>query len=214
MKKIIPAILTDNLGDIKSKLEKIQSVTDWVQIDIMDHTLVDNVTVLPRDISNLALLKGFCVELHLMVKNPETYFEECQKMKAQRVMFHLEAGNTKKILSKAQTYHFQVGLALNPETPVTHLMPYIKQMDVVLLMSVNPGFQGQVFMLKTLDKIRELKKLAPHLTIEVDGGVNLDNIAMISDAGADYFVVGSGLFSSRGIKKRFKELELKTMYHA
>ena len=88
-------------------------------------------------------------------------------------------------------------------------MPFINDIDVVMIMSVNPGLQGQPFMLETLPKIEELKHLAPHVKIEVDGGINLENIKMINDAGADYLVVGSGLFTSDNIQERFKELELK-----
>jgi ribulose-phosphate 3-epimerase len=209
MKKIIPAILTKDIADLENKLGQIQGLANWVQIDIMDGTLVNNTSITIEDISRAKLTENFSLEAHLMVLHPETYFLQCQKSNIKRVIFHIEAGNTKNILSKAQMFDFQKGLALNPETSIEKIIPYLGKIDVILLMSVNPGFGGQEFILETLDKIRELKKIAPKIKIEVDGGINIDNIKMISDAGADYFVMGSGLFKGEHIEEYFKELQLK-----
>lgn len=211
MKEIIIAILTKDVAELQSKLAKIQTLTTWVQIDIMDGKFVNNTTLTLEDIFNANIDKHFSLEAHLMVMHPETYFDQCQKANIKRVIFHIEAGDTKEILSLAQTFNFQKALALNPETPISKVMPYMGLVDVILLMSVNPGFGGQEFILQTLDKIRELRSLAPEVKIEVDGGINLDNIKMISDAGADYLVVGNGLFGAKdeNIKEQFKNLSLK-----
>ncbi len=209
MKQIIPAILTQDIADLQSKLKKIQGLTDWVQIDIMDGKFVNNTSITLENISHIKLIDNFSIEAHLMVLNPETYFLQCQKGNVKRVSFHVEAGNIKNILSEAKKFNFQKGLALNPETPIKEIIPHMDEIDFVVLMSVNPGLQGQKFISQTLGKIQELKQIAPQLEIEVDGGINLDNIKMISDAGANYLVVGSGLFEGENIKKRFKDLQSK-----
>lgn len=222
VKKIIPAILTNNVADLQSKLQQVQGLTDWVQIDIMDGKFVDNTSISIEDVFKVKPIKDFSVEAHLMVQNPASYFLLCQENNIKRVIFHIETFDMKNALSQAQKFSFQKGLALNPETPIKEIIPYIDKIDVAVLMSVNPGLQGQEFILETLQKISELKKIAPRLPIEVDGGINLNNIKMISEAGADYLVVGSGLFAAsskavqphpgrevKDIKKHFEELKLK-----
>ena len=205
---IIPAILTKDIADLRHKFEQLQGLTDWVQIDIMDKTLVNNTSITLEDLSGVEIAKEFSLEAHLMVKNPIQYFEVCKRANIKRVVFHIEAQDTKNILSKAESFGFERGLALNPETSVEKIIPYINQIDVVMLMSVNPGLQGQVFIEETLEKIKALRHLAPNLKIEVDGGVNIDNIKSVADTGADYAVVGSGLFTSENIKERLAQLQL------
>ena len=210
MEKIIPAILTTDIADLQHKLEKIRGFADWVQIDIMDGKFVNNISIVLEEISQIEISKDFSLEAHLMVLNPKTYFLQCQKNGIKRVIFHIEAAdNVRDVLSEAAKFDFQIGIALNPKTPVQKITPYADSMDVVVLMSVNPGLQGQKFIPETLDKIRELKKLVPHMKIEVDGGINLDNIKKVSDTGGDYLVVGSGLFNADNIQERFKELQSK-----
>lgn len=206
MPKIIPAILTSDVTDLTHKLSQLQGFADWVQIDMMDGTLVANATITLEDLSQVKIAKNFSLEVHLMVLNPASYFPQCQQNNIKRVIFHIEAGDTKKILSEAQKFDFQKGIALNPETSIAKVMPLIQEIDVVVLMSVNPGLQGQAFMPETLDKIKELKKRAPKVKVEIDGGVNLENINMAGDAGADYVVIGSSLFEAENVKKRFEEL--------
>ena len=210
MKKIIPAILTKDIAELRSKLTQIQKLTDWAQIDIMDGKFVQNISIGLEDVSLVKIPEGIFLEAHLMVENPASYFTQCQQANIKRVIFHIEMdSDIKNVLLKAKSFNFQKGLALNPETPVEKIIPYINDIDVALLMSVHPGFGGQTFILNTLDKIRSLKKLVPHLKIEVDGGVNIDNIKAISDAGADYFIVGSGLFEAEDSKKQFENLQMK-----
>ncbi|MSU54256.1 MAG: ribulose-phosphate 3-epimerase [Candidatus Staskawiczbacteria bacterium] len=207
MSKIIPAILTKNIADLKNKLKQVQGLTDWVQIDIMDGVFVDNTSVTLEDIANLELARNVSIEIHLMVLHPETYFLKCQKADIKRVIFHIEAAaDVKNVLVQARKFDFKIGLALNPKTPVKEIVPYLSQIDMALLMSVNPGLQGQKFIPETLNRIQGLRELAPQLTIEVDGGINLDAIKSVNTAGADYLVVGSSLFENENIPKRFKEL--------
>ena len=170
MKKIIPAILTKDIAELQSKLAQIQKLTDWAQIDIMDGKFVQNTSISLENVSLIKIPNGVFLEAHLMVENPVSYFLQCQQANIKRVVFHIEAdSDIKNILFKAKSFDFQKGFALNPETPVEKIIPYINNVDVVLLMSVNPGFGGQEFILNTLDKIRALKKVAPHLKLKLMG---------------------------------------------
>lgn len=210
MKKIIPAILTQDVADLKIKLEKLKGLSDWVQIDIMDGVFVNNKSVTIKDISNIDSAKDFSLEVHLMVEDPEKYLKPCKDAGIERIIFHIEAAkNIDEILKTAEEFNLQKGIALKPNTPIEEIQSYINNLDVILLMSVEPGFQGQKFIDATLDKIRKLREMAPNVAIEVDGGINLDNIYEINNAGADYFILGSALLNSDNIKETFKELNSK-----
>jgi len=201
MKKIIPTILTDDFLDLETKLKQLKGLTDWIQIDIADGKFVNNVSIRLEDLSKTKLAAGFNLEAHLMVLAPEKYFSACQKANVKRVVFHLEAAKKlNDILDKAKKFDFLIGIALNPQTPIAKIKPYLKQIDLVLLLAVQPGFQGQKFLPSVLAKIKNLRKIAPETKIEIDGGVNPGNIKKIAEAGADYIVVGSYLFRNKKVK--------------
>lgn len=207
MKKIIPAILTDNPEDLRNKLIQLKGLTDWVQIDIMDGKFVDNISIRPEELFKIS--DSFNFEIHLMVQNPEKYFGECQKAKAKRVIFHLEAvQNLKRTLKEARKFDFQIGVALNPETPVEKIKNYLDQIDSALLLTVHPGAQGQKFIPRVLDEIKGLREISSKIKIGVDGGLNLFNIKKAAKAGADYLIVGSGLWKSKNIKKSLQDFQM------
>ena len=142
MKKIIPAILTKNVADLKSNLGRLQGLTDWAQVDIMDGKFVNNISVSLDDVNRANIYKNLSLEAHLMVENPEKYFKQCQKGNIKRVIFHIEAAkDLKKLLDDIAGLGMQRGLALKPGTSINEIEPYIDSVDVILLMSVEPGFQ-------------------------------------------------------------------------
>ena len=208
-KEIIPAILTNDLNDFKNKLKKIKNLTSWLQIDIMDGKFVNNTSIKLTDLEKIKI--PFNLEIHLMVFKPEKYFLDCQKLKAKRVIFHFEAAkNPLKILKEMEKYSFEKGMAINPETKVAEIKPYLKNLDLVLLLGVKPGFQGQKFNLVVLKKIGQIRQIFnKKIKIGVDGGVKLYNIGKIAKAGADNLVVGSYLFQSKNINLTFKKLKNK-----
>ncbi|MGB9598736.1 MAG: ribulose-phosphate 3-epimerase, partial [Minisyncoccales bacterium] len=170
MAKIIPAILTASLNDLENKLRIIQNLTDWVQIDIMDGKFVKNVSISLADLKKIKIPLN--LEVHLMVLNPEKYFRDCQNLKAKRVIFHYEATkNPKRVFEIMKKYDFSPGLAINPSTSVEKIKKFLEKLDLVLLLAVNPGFQGQKFNPIVLTKIKELKKLSKKIKIGVDGGI-------------------------------------------
>jgi len=209
MLKIIPAILTKDPKDLEDKLKRLKGLVDWVQIDILDGKFVNNKSIQIKDLP-LAVAKSFNLEIHLMVQNPENYFEECHKIGIKKVIFHLEAvKNLEHILKIINKFNFQKGIALNPKTNIAKIQPYLNHVDSVLLLGVNPGFQGQKFISEIILKIKALKKNAPKIKIEVDGGINLSNIKKIAKAGADYVVIGSALLKSKDVKNRLKQFKEK-----
>ena len=208
MKQVIPAILTDDFEDLKNKLKKIKNLADWVQIDIMDGIFVNNHSISLEDLKQAQTKSN--LEAHLMVLSPEKYLSQAKMAKVKRVIFHFEATkNILAILKKIAELGLKKGLALNPETEIKEIKPYLDTIDLVLLLAVQPGFGGQKFNGSVISKIKILKELAPEIKIEVDGGINLANIEEVAQAGADYLVVGSGLFKAADIKKRFKQLAQK-----
>ena len=206
MKQVIPAILTDDFEDLKNKLKKIKNLADWVQIDIMDGRFVNNHSISLEDLKQAQIKSN--LEAHLMVLSPEKYLSQAKMANIKRVIFHFEATkNILAILKKIAELGLKKGLALNPETEIKEIKPYLHTIDLVLLLAVQPGFGGQKFNVSVISKIKILKELAPEIKIEVDGGINLANIEEVAQAGADYLVVGTGLFGATDIKKRFKQLE-------
>src|SRR3989344_5296791 len=203
MQKVIPAILTDDPKELKEKLELFKGKSQWMHVDIMDGKFVPNTSA-----SLFALEDAhefFNLEIHLMVRNPETYLEDCKEVGAKRVVFHAEAvEDIPAFLEQAQKFEFQTAVALNPETAVS---PFPEALRNVLVMAIHPGFQGQEFLPLVLQKITDTKKLSPQLFVGVDGGVKKENIQSIFQAGADYAVVGSGIMQAEDPVAAFKELE-------
>jgi ribulose-phosphate 3-epimerase len=205
MKPIIPAILTDNFFDFQQKLEKVESLSSWLQIDISDGKFTPNKTLSPNDLLPLKFKQN--LELHLMVFEPEKYFLTAEKLKVKRVIIHYEAieKNIDKIFSKK--YPFTLGLALNPETEVEKILPYLSKINFILILGVTPGAQGQEFQENVLEKIKIIKKFSPKTIVEVDGGINETTIQKVNQAGADIFVVGSALLKAKEPKKMMTILE-------
>ncbi len=206
-KKIIPVILTNKREKLVIKLRKLKGLAKETQIDIADGKFVNNQTVGLEDL--IQVRPHLVTEVHLMVLKPESYLIQAKKAGIRTVIFHFESvKNISTVLKKIKDFGFKRGLAINPETPVRKIKPYLKKLDLVLLMSVRPGFGGQKFLPSTIDKIKALRLMSKDIKIEVDGGINLSNAEKIAKAGADYLVVGVHLLNTPNIKKRFKQLQL------
>ena len=206
MKKIIPAILTDSMEDLREKLRRIEGAAPEVQIDITDGLFVGGVSVSVADLAAVRTPLG--IGIHLMVTHPEKYFSGCAAAHVQQVVFHYEAcDDARAVIGKAKKYPFQHGIALNPETPVDVIMPFGNEIKYVLLLGVHPGAQGQTFISSTIEKVAALRQALPHVTIGVDGGVSSGNISNLAATGADQFVVGSAIFSQADAKNAIKHLQ-------
>ena len=205
MKNIIPAILTDNFFDFQQKLKKIESLSSWLQIDVSDGKFTPSKTLSPNDLLTLKFKQN--LELHLMVFEPEKYFLAAEKLKVKRVIIHYEAieKNIDEIFSKK--YPFTLGLALNPETEVEKILPYLSKVNFILVLAVTPGAQGQKFQDGVLEKIKRIKTFSPKTIVEVDGGINEKTIQKVNQAGADIFVVGSALLRAKEPEKAMENLK-------
>ncbi|MCH7828288.1 ribulose-phosphate 3-epimerase [Patescibacteria group bacterium] len=206
MQKVVPAILTQDPSSLKDQLEILKNHTKWVQIDIMDGKFVPAVSV---NISQLQeAYQFFNLEIHLMVKDPENYLEDCNAVGAKRVYFHLEgARNPEQVLSAMEKYPFQRGIALNPETTENQLAPYAKNADAVLLLSVVPGAQGHEFIPSTTEKVQQIRSFNPDVVIGMDGGIAKDNIKQVFKAGVDYVAVGSSIWKTEDPVASLRELQ-------
>ena len=206
MTRIIPAILTADIAEARMQMESVKEKTDFFQIDITDGKFVKSSTFLLSDLAQLPLFGKY--EIHLMVDNPTTYLEDCKSVQAECVFFHMESKeNPRAVLKHMEEYAFEKGIVLNPATPVSTLVPLKHNIDRVLIMGVNPGLQGQPLMRETLLKIQQVKELAPNLVVGMDGGINKDNLLSIAKAGADFAVVGSGIFNTKDPAAAIKSLQ-------
>jgi ribulose-phosphate 3-epimerase len=192
MVKVIPAILTDDPVKLEDMVRQIEGFADWVQIDIMDGEFVPSHSIKCQHMLSIPIRIGW--EVHLMVKNPEEYFECFKNAGAQKVIFHCEATSSpQEVVARAWELGLQVGLAMNPETPVANILNLVDAVDSILFLSVYPGFYGSPFIPEVLEKIRELRCARPDVEIGIDGGIKDGNIAQVVKSGVDLIYVGSAI---------------------
>jgi len=203
--RVVPAILTDEPQALKTMLAQAETYTDYVQIDIMDGKFVPSKSVTWDQI--LTIRPKISWEVHLMVEKPESQLKYFQQAGAKKAIFHFEATNRPgKIIEEARKLEIQVGLAVNPETPVSQILPFTDLVDGVLFLSVHPGFYGAKFLPEVLDKVIELRQARPSLNIGLDGGVKESNIAEIAKTGVDDIFVGSAILLQTDPGKCYRQL--------
>ncbi|MDO5715120.1 MAG: ribulose-phosphate 3-epimerase [Tissierellia bacterium] len=195
-----PSILSADFTDIKNEFKKMeQGKVDFVHVDVMDGNYVPNISFGPGIISQLRTLTTIPFDVHLMIENPENYIEEFVKAGADYITVHPQGTkHLNRTLQLIHSYGVKAGIAINPAESLDCLKYSMDTVDLVLLMSVNPGFGGQSFIPSTFGKIRELRQMVNQsgrdIIIEVDGGVKIENALKILEAGADSLVVGSAIF--------------------
>ncbi len=200
---IAPSLLSADFGNLQRDISMInQSRADWFHIDIMDGNFVPNLSIGFPVLKAIAEHAQKPLDIHLMIVNPDMYIERfCKEAKATYLTVHYEAcTHLHRTIQSIKSFGAKTGVSLNPHSPVSLLEDIIGEVDLVLLMSVNPGFGGQKFIEHTYKKIEKLKKMivqsGSHALIEVDGGVDLNNYKLLIDAGADVLVCGNTVFSS------------------
>jgi ribulose-phosphate 3-epimerase len=198
---IAPSILSADFGNLQRDLEMINSSeADWFHVDIMDGVFVPNISFGFPVLKQIKKHAKKTIDVHLMIVEPQRYIDEFCIQGADIISVHIEAcTHLHRAIQQIKTLNIKAGVAINPHTPISSLKDIIEDIDLVCLMSVNPGFGGQKFIQNTYNKVTELKQLIlarkSKALIEIDGGVDFDNASLLKEAGADVLVAGNTVFS-------------------
>jgi ribulose-phosphate 3-epimerase len=211
MRKLAPSILASDfsrLGDMLGQIEKAGA--HYAHIDVMDGCFVPNITLGPPVIKSLRPVSKLVFDVHLMIERPERYIKDFAEAGADIICFHVEAAeNPGDTIKKIKELGVKAAAAIKPNTPADSVLPFIEQLDMVLIMSVEPGYGGQALMTHTLDKARSLREyIETHglsCDIEMDGGIKLSNLGAVLAAGVNVIVAGTDVFKAEDIKKRVGE---------
>ena len=215
--KISPSILSADFSQLGEEIKRLEKGgADMIHVDVMDGHFVPNLTIGPPVIKALKKHSSMLFDVHLMISPVHKYIEAYSDAGADIITIHPEAtDNLKESILKIKELKKKVGVSLNPETKIDVILDHLEQIDLVLIMSVNPGFGGQKFMPEVLNKIKELKKIQQEkklsFDIEIDGGINFENSKIAIEAGANILVSGTTIFKSNNgdIKKNIELLKLK-----
>lgn len=210
--KIAPSILSVKIEEYPKVIKELENLDiSYLHLDIMDGKFVPNSTYDAEEVKNIRKMTSMFLDTHLMIENPENYINSYINAGSDSITFHFEATrNVKKIIKMIKDKNLKCGISIKPKTNVDVLLPYLSEIDMVLVMSVEPGFGGQKFMDSALNKIKQLANLrmTNHYSylIEVDGGINNETSKLCKNAGADIIVVGTYLMNSNNKKETIKEL--------
>ncbi|MDO5303741.1 MAG: ribulose-phosphate 3-epimerase [Clostridia bacterium] len=213
MGKIAPSILSADFARLGEQVEAIsRGGADFVHVDVMDGHFVPNISFGSAVMKSLNKVETAPYDVHLMIENPDAYLGDFVTDKTEYIVVHQEAcRHLHRTVQNIKSHGVKAGVALNPATPVSSLECILEDLDLVLVMSVNPGFGGQKFIPQAVEKIKELDQIRKEkgydFQIEIDGGINLDNAKMVMEAGCDIFVAGSAVFKAENLEERMHEFK-------
>jgi ribulose-phosphate 3-epimerase len=196
--KVAPSLLSADFGSLAEAIGEVASATDWMHVDVMDGHFVPNLTIGPPVVASLRKHTGMFLDCHLMMTNPGDYLQAFRDAGADATTVHVEIGGTEALVAAMRELGLGVGLAANPDTPFSAVEPYLDSIDLLLLMTVFPGFGGQHFMAEVVQKITQARRaidaLGLDVIVQVDGGIDEQTAAVTARAGARVFVAGTAVF--------------------
>lgn len=211
--KIAPSLLSADFGNLESEIALLDpSLANYLHLDIMDGHFVPNITIGPFVVRAISKLTQIPLDCHLMISNPDQYIADFVKAGASIVTVHQEAcTHLQRSLQSIRQLGAKAGVSLNPATPLNTLENVLDDIDLILIMTVNPGFGGQKFIPQMIEKIAACRKMIGNrpIELEIDGGVKLENIADLAKAGANVFVSGSGIFEKPPYNETLKKMHAK-----
>jgi len=211
---LAPSILAANFTNLEADINQIvKGGANWIHCDIMDGHFVPNISFGPNIVKQVSkIAPDAFIDTHLMIENPDQYIDAFVEAGSEMISVHYEAcTHLHRTIQKIKSHGIMAGVAINPATSLFNIEPILEYVDLVVIMTVNPGFGGQSFIESSYSRLQELSDLREagehSFLIQVDGGVNLKNIAKIAEAGADILVAGNSVFSAKDIPARVKELQ-------
>lgn len=212
MKKISPSILSADFTKLGQEIKGVEKAgADYIHIDVMDGHFVPNITIGPFIVEAAKRATKLPLDVHLMIEAPEKFIPDFAKAGSDIITVHTETcRHLHRTIQQIKELGKKAGVSINPATPVSAIENIIGDVDLILIMSVNPGFSGQGFIKSSIPKIQKVRKMIDekrlNIELEVDGGVKIENIGEISKAGADVFVAGSAVFGSKDYKKTIQQM--------
>lgn len=205
---IAPSLLAANFCNLEKELMEIEkSGAKYLHLDVMDGMFVPNISFGLPVIESIRKISKLVFDVHLMIENPERYIDDFAKIGADIITVHIESTkHIDRVIQMIKNKNIKAGIAINPGTDISQIKSIINDVDMVLVMTVNPGFGGQKFIYKTLDKIKEIRQNYKNIDIEVDGGINDITSKLVKEAGANILVAGSYIFNSDNYEEKISSL--------
>ncbi|GEN54192.1 ribulose-phosphate 3-epimerase [Halobacillus faecis] len=212
MTKIAPSILASDFSKLGEEIKDVErGGADYIHVDVMDGHFVPNITIGPLIVDHIRPVTDLPLDVHLMIENPDQYIEAFAKAGSDIITVHQEAcPHLHRTIQLIKSHGVKAGVVINPATPAEAIRPILQDVDLVLLMTVNPGFGGQSFIQSVVPKIEQISQWREEeglsFEIEIDGGVKVDTAKLCTDAGADVLVAGSAIFNQEDRKKAMEEI--------